>query len=112
MRMGRSKRRLPDSLTQHLSDPKIVAFRPRTNQCRANLRTEAAERFYLARNPHRRRAGWWLLAAPLVAALEAAGVIFIEENGEGPGVRLRKTANDGEADRRSGKESAANLKSA
>jgi len=23
-------------------------------------------------------------------ALEAAGVIFIEENGEGPGVRLRK----------------------
>ena len=26
----------------------------------------------------------------LVAALEAAGVIFVEENGEGPGVRLRK----------------------
>ncbi len=25
------------------------------------------------------------------AALEAAGVIFIQENGEGPGVRLRKT---------------------
>jgi transcriptional regulator with XRE-family HTH domain len=25
-------------------------------------------------------------------ALEAAGVIFIEENGEGPGVRLRKAA--------------------
>lgn len=24
-------------------------------------------------------------------ALEAAGVIFIDENGEGPGVRLRKT---------------------
>ena len=24
------------------------------------------------------------------AALESAGVIFIEENGEGPGVRLRK----------------------
>jgi transcriptional regulator with XRE-family HTH domain len=24
------------------------------------------------------------------AALEAAGVIFVEENGEGPGVRLRK----------------------
>lgn len=24
-------------------------------------------------------------------ALETAGVIFIEENGEGPGVRLRKT---------------------
>jgi hypothetical protein len=24
------------------------------------------------------------------AALEAAGVIFVEQNGEGPGVRLRK----------------------
>ena len=28
--------------------------------------------------------------ARLVAALESAGVIFIDENGEGPGVRLRK----------------------
>ncbi|ACK50481.1 transcriptional regulator, XRE family [Methylocella silvestris BL2] len=26
----------------------------------------------------------------IVAALEAAGVIFVEENGEGPGVRLKK----------------------
>ncbi|WP_395696994.1 multiprotein-bridging factor 1 family protein [Methylocella sp.] len=26
----------------------------------------------------------------LIAALESAGVIFVEENGEGPGVRLRK----------------------
>lgn len=26
------------------------------------------------------------------AALEAAGVIFIDQNGEGPGVRLRKDA--------------------
>jgi transcriptional regulator with XRE-family HTH domain len=26
----------------------------------------------------------------LIAALEAAGVIFVAENGEGPGVRLRK----------------------
>jgi hypothetical protein len=25
------------------------------------------------------------------AALEAAGVVFVEQNGEGPGVRLRKT---------------------
>jgi hypothetical protein len=25
-------------------------------------------------------------------ALESAGVIFVEENGEGPGVRLRKAA--------------------
>ena len=29
-------------------------------------------------------------AAKIVAALELAGVIFVEENGEGPGVRLRK----------------------
>jgi len=29
-------------------------------------------------------------AARIVAALEAAGVIFVDENGEGPGVRLRK----------------------
>jgi transcriptional regulator with XRE-family HTH domain len=28
--------------------------------------------------------------AAIGAALEAAGVIFVEENGEGPGVRLRK----------------------
>ncbi|MFD1982461.1 helix-turn-helix domain-containing protein [Mesorhizobium newzealandense] len=28
--------------------------------------------------------------ADVRAALEAAGVIFVEENGEGPGVRLRK----------------------
>jgi transcriptional regulator with XRE-family HTH domain len=27
----------------------------------------------------------------LQRALESAGVIFVEENGEGPGVRLRKT---------------------
>ena len=29
-------------------------------------------------------------AAKMVAALEAAGIIFVEENGEGPGVRLKK----------------------
>jgi hypothetical protein len=29
-------------------------------------------------------------AASVRAALESAGVIFVEENGEGPGVRLRK----------------------
>lgn len=28
--------------------------------------------------------------AAIRAALEAAGVIFVAENGEGPGVRLRK----------------------
>jgi transcriptional regulator with XRE-family HTH domain len=30
--------------------------------------------------------------AAIRSALESAGVIFVEENGEGPGVRLRKTA--------------------
>ena len=29
--------------------------------------------------------------AAIVAALESAGLIFVEENGEGPGVRLKKT---------------------
>ena len=28
--------------------------------------------------------------ARIIAALEAAGVIFVEENGDGPGVRLKK----------------------
>lgn len=31
------------------------------------------------------------------SALEAAGVIFVEENGEGPGVRLRKVRQDNAA---------------
>ena len=30
--------------------------------------------------------------AAIRAAFEAAGVLFIDENGEGPGVRLRKNA--------------------
>jgi len=32
--------------------------------------------------------------AAIQAALGAAGVLFISENGEGPGVRLRKSAAD------------------
>ena len=32
--------------------------------------------------------------AKLVTALEAAGVIFVDENGEGPGVRLKKSFRD------------------
>jgi transcriptional regulator with XRE-family HTH domain len=31
------------------------------------------------------------------AALESAGVIFVDENGEGPGVRLRKAGGSGKA---------------
>lgn len=33
--------------------------------------------------------------AAIQAALEAAGVIFIDSNGDGPGVRLRKNAEAG-----------------
>jgi hypothetical protein len=32
--MKRTKHKLPDSLNQHLSDPKVVAFRPRASQRR------------------------------------------------------------------------------
>jgi len=35
------------------------------------------------------------------AALEAAGVIFVSENGEGPGVRLRKQPDEDARPRRS-----------
>ena len=38
MPRGPSKRRLPDSLTQHLSDPKIVALKPRTKNRRGTHR--------------------------------------------------------------------------
>src|SRR4051812_40275972 len=34
--------------------------------------------------------------AALQRALETAGVIFVEENGEGPGVRLRKRWEEGD----------------
>jgi transcriptional regulator with XRE-family HTH domain len=33
--------------------------------------------------------------AQVVHALEAAGVVFVEENGHGPGVRLRKKRESG-----------------
>lgn len=39
-----------------------------------------------ARSPHQNN------LAAIQRALEAAGMIFIAENGEGPGVRLRKNA--------------------
>lgn len=35
--------------------------------------------------------------AAIRAALEQAGVIFVDENGDGPGVRLRKGALDAKA---------------
>jgi len=34
------------------------------------------------------------MIAAIRAALESAGVIFVEENGEGPGVTLKKAGND------------------
>lgn len=36
--------------------------------------------------------------AAIRTALEAAGVIFIQENGEGPGVRLKKVSRTGESE--------------
>jgi transcriptional regulator with XRE-family HTH domain len=36
--------------------------------------------------------------AAIRAALEAQGVIFIEENGAGPGVQLKKLPSEGSAD--------------
>jgi transcriptional regulator with XRE-family HTH domain len=36
--------------------------------------------------------------AKMTAALESAGVIFVEENGDGPGVRLRKVTAAARAD--------------
>ncbi len=44
MRKGPSKRRLPDSLTQHLTDPKIVAFRPRTRRRSSHRMSGSAEK--------------------------------------------------------------------
>lgn len=49
MPLGRSKRRLPDSLTQHLSDPKIVAFRPRaTKQSGSHRGSESVKKVALS----------------------------------------------------------------
>jgi len=45
MRRGRSKRRLPDSLTKHLSDPKILALRPRTSWQSLYRASGSAEKF-------------------------------------------------------------------
>lgn len=44
MRMGRLKRRLPDSLTQQLSDPKVVAFRPRPKRRGLNRFSGSAQK--------------------------------------------------------------------
>lgn len=42
--MRRMKRKLPDSLTQHLSDPKVVAFRPRPKQREPNRLSRLAQK--------------------------------------------------------------------
>lgn len=46
--MRRTKRRLPDSLTQHLSDPKIVAFRPRARQRNPYLLSGMSEKLVVS----------------------------------------------------------------
>jgi hypothetical protein len=48
MRRGRSKRRLPDSLTKHLSDPKILALKPRTSWQSLYRASGSAEKFALS----------------------------------------------------------------
>jgi hypothetical protein len=45
MRKGRSKRGLPDSLTQHLSDPKIVILKTRNSRRRAYRVSGAKQKF-------------------------------------------------------------------
>jgi hypothetical protein len=45
MRRGRSKRGLPDSLTQHLSDPKIVILKPRNGRRRPYRVSGPAKKF-------------------------------------------------------------------
>ncbi|MCJ2092191.1 hypothetical protein MKK67_06730 [Methylobacterium sp. J-072] len=44
MRMGRSKHRLSESPTQHVSDPKIVALRPRNRRRSPYPGAEAAKK--------------------------------------------------------------------
>ena len=45
-------------------------------------------------------------------ALESAGVIFVEENGEGPGVRLKKGASAKDAELHHGKSTTRNIRRA
>jgi transcriptional regulator with XRE-family HTH domain len=53
--------------------------------------------------------GYASTSEKLVSALEAAGVIFVEENGEGPGVRLKKTMSKRLLDERERAETAKTL---
>jgi hypothetical protein len=48
MRPGRSKRRLPDSLTRHLSDPKIVVLKPRDRRRRQHQGSERTKKVALS----------------------------------------------------------------
>jgi bifunctional ADP-heptose synthase (sugar kinase/adenylyltransferase) len=55
----------------------------------ANISVPTLRRMEASEGP---AAGMANNVAAIRAALEAAGVIFVDENGEGPGVRLRKPA--------------------
>ena len=57
---------------------------------RAGVSVETIKRLEKMEGPLLSATGTTLSA--IRAALEAAGVIFIDENGEGPGVRLRKAS--------------------
>jgi hypothetical protein len=48
MRPGRSKRRLPDSLTRHLSDPKIVVLKSRDRRRRQHQGSERTKKVALS----------------------------------------------------------------
>lgn len=48
MPIGRPRRRLPDSLTQHLTDPKIVAFKPRDRKLTQRQGSERAKQIGLS----------------------------------------------------------------
>ncbi|ABS68657.1 helix-turn-helix domain-containing protein [Xanthobacter versatilis] len=54
---------------------------------RANISVPTLKRMEASEGP---AAGLANNVAAVMHALEAAGVIFVAENGEGPGVRLRK----------------------
>jgi transcriptional regulator with XRE-family HTH domain len=54
---------------------------------RANISVPTLKRMEASEGP---AVGMANNVAAIRSALESAGVIFVEENGEGPGVRLRK----------------------
>jgi len=65
----------------------IVGLSQAEVAARANISVPTLKRMEASEGP---AAGLANNVAAVMRALEAAGVIFVAENGEGPGVRLRK----------------------